>query len=60
MYNRHHTWIGHPRAAFNLDNKHIAVYSESNVFASINVESGEIGKPINEQHHYCHLTRIYS
>lgn len=40
----HHTWIGHPREAFNIDDNHVLVYSDRNVFASINKHTGAIGK----------------
>lgn len=40
----HHTWIGHPREAFDVDDKHVVVYTDRNVFASINKETGAIGK----------------
>ncbi|KAG1141646.1 hypothetical protein G6F37_008214 [Rhizopus arrhizus] len=38
----HHTWIGHPREAFDVDDKHVVVYTDRNVFASINKETGAI------------------
>lgn len=39
----HQTWTGHPREAFNIDDEHIAVYSDRNAFASINIKTGSIG-----------------
>ncbi|KAL4213035.1 hypothetical protein CU097_015490 [Rhizopus azygosporus] len=38
----HHTWIGHPREAFSIDDNHVLVYSDRNVFASINKHTGAI------------------
>lgn len=38
----HHTWVGHPQEAVKIDNNHIAVYSEQNVIASLNTQSGAI------------------
>lgn len=41
--NRHHTWVGHPREAVKIDDNHIAVYSERNILASLNIETGAVG-----------------
>ncbi|KAI8636019.1 hypothetical protein BD408DRAFT_448750 [Parasitella parasitica] len=38
----HHTWIGHPREAIKIDFEHIAVYSERNIIASLNIENGAV------------------
>lgn len=35
--------MGHPQEAVKIDNDHIAVYSEQNVIASLNTQSGAIG-----------------
>lgn len=59
---RHHTWVGHPREAVKIDNDHIAVYSEQNIIASLNTQSGAVGKKkrrnrFNLFHH--HLNMIF-
>ncbi|CEP08079.1 hypothetical protein [Parasitella parasitica] len=42
LFDWHHTWVGHPREAVKLDEKHIAVYSERNIIASLNTDNGAV------------------
>ncbi|KAI7900808.1 uncharacterized protein BX663DRAFT_562854 [Cokeromyces recurvatus] len=41
-YDWHHKWVGHPREAFKIDDNHIAVYSEQNVIAALEINNGAI------------------
>ncbi|KAG0759110.1 hypothetical protein G6F24_009309 [Rhizopus arrhizus] len=38
----HHVWIGHPQEAFKIDDDRILVYSDRNVFASLNTYTGAV------------------
>ncbi|KAI8987892.1 hypothetical protein BDF20DRAFT_904770 [Mycotypha africana] len=38
----HHTWVGQPEEAVQLDSRHIAVYSHRNVIASLDTETGAV------------------
>ncbi|OBZ86795.1 ER membrane protein complex subunit 1 [Choanephora cucurbitarum] len=42
VFDWHHIWLGHPREAYKMDDQHMAIYSERNVVASLDINTGAV------------------